>query len=647
MYRLSDGAQEILKRLFAAYSAIPFPAGQEEKHRPKAMCRAELELALLELRREEWLELRQKLWGERLYRIPEQRIPAILQAVTALGPPTSRAEAGSGVSSGPPLAAEVFRMLAFMADGGVALTAKGAIHKAAAGRLTASLSGEGERLKAMLPPSGGMVNLPPAAAVLLDLLLALGLAVKESGAITLVPAALAAWLQLTEPEMNDRLYQMILARSGTQEPALLHFRYWITGSDLLPGAWFSLPDTLAVLEQAGLTAGQTIQELLEASGSWLKALAGCGWMELASAAGGEPLFRWTKDKPRLTAGHPSGERDDEAEGLSAGGHAADPATAAQFIVQPDLEVLVPPEVPYSVRWTLFACAELQDTEAFWSFRLSRQRLEQAAEHGLEPGQVIAWLAEHAMGGLPEQAEQALRLWARGIGRTALSEAILLTCRSLEEAELIAAHPRLRLARLGPLHFAVPAADVEPLRKELAAAGMAPPRAFAGREAAGPALQALFLGGPETAPGGSAALPSHGTAKESGPGTAAFTELPLIPPAGPEEAAGGEGVPQMWLKEWRHYHASTAMQMMEHALERGYKVQVAVQGEACEFIPERSHGIPWRVSGTLLRPGTAPEEAMLAAGDWREMKLLLPAARRNSSSAVVGDYGMIRKSTGSR
>lgn len=66
-----------------------------------------------------------------------------------------------------------------------------------------------------------------------------------------------------------------------------------------------------------------------------------------------------------------------------------------FIVQPDFEVLVPPEVPYTIRWTLGGCAELLHSDDLWSFRLTRERLEHAAEQGLPPETAIyGWLPMH-------------------------------------------------------------------------------------------------------------------------------------------------------------------------------------------------------------------------------------------------------------
>lgn len=65
----------------------------------------------------------------------------------------------------------------------------------------------------------------------------------------------------------------------------------------------------------------------------------------------------------------------------------------------------------------------------------------------------------------------------------------------------------------------------------------------------------------------------------------------------------------------------------------------------DFIPSRIKGNPWKVAGHLLyNDGETVEEIELTPEDWKEMKLVIPKRRRNSSSAEASDYGMIEKST---
>ncbi|KUP22323.1 helicase-associated domain-containing protein [Paenibacillus sp. DMB5] len=105
--------------------------------------------------------------------------------------------------------------------------------------------------------------------------------------------------------------------------------------------------------------------------------------------------------------------------------------------------MVLPDVSYRLRWGLAGCAQLLNIDDWiWSFRLSREGLEEAAERGLPPEEVAGWLAAHARGGLPDQVRQSLAQWSRSIGRTAWSQVILLVCQDEADAADIAAHPRL-------------------------------------------------------------------------------------------------------------------------------------------------------------------------------------------------------------
>lgn len=122
-------------------------------------------------------------------------------------------------------------------------------------------------------------------------------------------------------------------------------------------------------------------------------------------------------------------------------------------------------------------------------------------------------------------------------------------------------------------------------------------------------------------------------------------MAIAPEQEEEILFGGENVPQIWSKEWRHYHSSTAQKVMEQGLRWGVKVRFALKDQMLDFIPSRISGNPWRVSGQLLfHDGETVEDIELTPEDWKEMKLVIPKGRRNSSSAQASDYGMIEKST---
>lgn len=693
--KLSADACEVLLRIAAEHAASPCSADSVERLRPEFLCRAEQVLALEELLHTGMLELRQKVWGERLYQIPQQQYPLILRSFWA-GCPQVQVEGAVRVEHAAcsELAGEIFQGLLFIAQEGLPLTSKGVIHKKQLSRLAGLLSMPEDHLS-LLQSSSGRQSYPLPVAIMIDLLSVLGLIARDSSGYGLDRPMLQRWLALTAQEMTDILYTLVISRYGAPLPEEQHFRQLLSAAEFRPDEWFAVAPVLSWMRQSGLAGEQLVPGAAEtdsdpglnqAALAWIRLLAAFGWCELGSSAEGEACFRWKTLKPQLTryslgitpqnqAGAEEADSDPETTSsnpstsasnqgiLDSTAEAQDtvlspqrpaeaeagrrmlpqaPASASPgFIIQPDFEVLVPPEVPYTVRWTLAGCAELLHHEDLWSFRLTRERLEAAADQGRAPGEVISWLNAHAAGGLPEQVELALRQWARAIGRTELAEVLLLSCAGEQEGEDIAAHPRLQdiVTRIGPLHFIVrPEAAVQ-LRKELAAAGLTP--SVKDGDLNGPVPHPQLF-----EPSGSAQryeLPA--AAGERGLlGTGPSPKLLPLDRGGPPmlELPGEEAVPQMWFNQWRQYHITTAQKVMEQALSWGIKVRLSYGGKAADFIPERISGRPWKVRGILLLPGTETvEEIELTAEDWQEIQLLHPLKARNSSSAGAGGYVMIR------
>lgn len=692
MKELTSEAQALLGRIYAEYAGQPMEAGKEEQLRPLYLSRAEQRLAISELQRAGLLTARQKLWGEKLYHIPAEALDAVSASFIPCAPaPLAAGEVRLAAEAGPGLASELFRALLFIAREGLPLTGKGSIHKKHVSRLAAQLTlreahlqglgalkgGAGQGLRPAGQPGysrglrpaeapglsrdghslgtgrpstarampavsksgqsghGGHAihDYPLSVVIVLDLLLALGLVSQQADGYTLEPDLLQQWLCLPEAAMNSILYEQAEERYASREPLQQHIRLLLRRSGFQPGQWYSLAGMLEQLAAAIPAAAGEGRAASEAAAlGWLSSMAGFGWAELGATADGRHAFRWAAAMPRRQGGAAAPAADGEH-----------PLPAAGFIVQPDFEVLVPPEVPYVQRWRLAACAEWLQCDVLWSFRLTREMLEHAVAQGMPVADTLSWLQEHTHGGLPESVAFALEQWGRSIGRTTLESVRLLSCLSEEDAEIIAAHPRLTgmLNRVGPLHFIVQAEHVVMVNRELTEAGLAPQGAAHERFPANGAKLLLDNDGktsgvytvPNLNPG---LLPlggklRHLTPIEPGP------EADLLP--------NETQVPPMWSREWRTYHITTAEKVMEQGLRWGVKVRLAVQDEIVHFIPRRIQRQPWRVSGHLLR-GTDSDavEMELKAGDWREMQLILPVIARNSSSAGAAGYGMIGKST---
>lgn len=618
MNHVSPEAFNVLKPICAAYAAQPFDEGKEESLCPLGLCRAEQRLAINELQRAGLLTARYKILGEKLYQIPAEHLPLLERELFPYHPNFIEGNSlNLLLETGNGLTVDLFRALLFTANEGLPITAKGFVHKKNLSRLAAQLSFREDHILGLSKDGATRELNALSAAFIVDTMFCLGLIIRESTGYSIDKDMLDRWLQLPETRMTDILYEMLIHRFGNVNPAIQHFRYLISGENFVPERWTLLSELLDWMTDSRLIGpGMAVRREIEQSSlEWLCCLSGFGWCELGITAENMTCFRWTSAKPKLPVG-------DTLISDSAVLNSQE-----QFIVQPDFEILIPPEASYSVRWTLAGCAELQHTDTMWSFRLTREMLVQASERGKSASQVISWIEKHAIGGLPSVVELSLEQWGKSIGRTSLSEVILLACESEEVSSAIADHPRLQdnLRRVGPLHFIVAQDGIEQLRKELLSAGLAPSSIIEGRKET---KIDFFTSASEAIPSQEMYTPpviksELGLLRNGNP----FLALPAIKLEQKDDSLfAGDDVPQIWSKEWRHYHSSTAQKVMEQGLKWGVKVRFSLEEEMLDFIPSRISRNPWKVSGQLLRNAGETveiEEIELTADHWKEMKLVIP------------------------
>ncbi|WP_198023101.1 helicase-associated domain-containing protein, partial [Paenibacillus zanthoxyli] len=424
LQRLSGDACSVLKRIAAAHADHPFQEGKEDSLRPSEMTRAEFRLALSELWREGWLVAVRKIGGERIFYIPSGRWEAAQNHFFPITPPALSSDGiHLSAQAGPGLAGELFRSLLFAAEEGLPLTTKGTVHKKYVNLLAAKLQLNERHLQGLGLRSPYPEDYPLPAILAMDLLLHLGLLERGQQAYSLAAPSVENWLRLDDSEMFTLLLNAVSRRYGRRTSADRHFRCLIARPAYIPRRWYSLKDTIGWMEAQGLSVPGDRAAFMEASVAWLNSLAGLGWCEAGVTGGGSPCFRWTSVKPTAE------------QLMRKAGQAAE-----RIIVQPDLEVLVPEETTYSLRWSLACFAELDQCDGMWSFRLTRERLERASGRGMSPQEIIAWLDRCAKNGLPGEVRAVLGQWSRDIGRTALVETLVLSCRNEQDADLIAGHP---------------------------------------------------------------------------------------------------------------------------------------------------------------------------------------------------------------
>lgn len=138
---------------------------------------------------------------------------------------------------------------------------------------------------------------------------------------------------------------------------------------------------------------------------WLCALAGWGYGEVGEDQSGELAFRWLIEPQSLLNREQEMVSETEPSG---------------FYMQPDFEMLVPPEAGPDVIWMLEQYAERVTRDQMSIYRLTRERFISAIARGYGLHEVMEFLDQYALTGIPENVRIALADWGKGTGATPLT-----------------------------------------------------------------------------------------------------------------------------------------------------------------------------------------------------------------------------------
>jgi len=328
---------------------------------------------------------------------------------------------------------------------------------------------------------------------------------QEEQAIVAAPRSEAlAWLALPAAEAELRLLE-VAARCllpAAQPEA------WLAAEslrDLEPLRWYRTADIAKAMPTAGAA---------EAATGWIRFLAVAGWMETGGDAGGTAV-RWLIEPDEAHLGDQGA-----AEGFD------------RYELMPDLEAIVPPEVPPGIRWELELLTRRLSEDVVAVYRLDAGRCSQAQASGLTLEQAEALLERGSGAPLPDAVRTALRDWYGAAAKTA------------------AGHDT-------PAERLDPALDV--------AAQAAPD------DAASPA-RAIALRG-------SAAANAAPEGRRLWDARPPMLSRRLYP--------GADGLPPGWLNRPSAYHASTLKEMVERAIAWGAALRLFKDGEWMDFLPERT------------------------------------------------------------
>lgn len=625
--------------LFARFAGQPFKLEQARQAAKGEISGADILAALPALLSSGIVSAVRKAWGEKLYYLS---LPSLLgvpyiEAYPPLreqdsGLITLRREAGTG------LALDLFHSLAWIAKHGLRITAKGTIHQKERSKLEGliSLSDQDAVGLGLSYPHADVYS--PALAVVLDMMLAKGLIVKDRPKWNLHSARLSSWLSQDIQGMNEQLLLEVLQRYVPADARLQHIAFRLVSYDLQFGQWYSLEELLDSLHERALLEEELTTEQRVWIEAWLEALCGFGFVELGVIAAEGTAFRWLLDRKGLASlgqerviSSKMAQIDDHADepnGEISSGH------PVVLIVQPDFEILVPPDFSLAVRFELEACAEHVTTDVMSVYRISRNAVDQAAALGRSVQDIMELLSRYAAT-VPDSVRAALEQWGREIGRTELMEAQLLRCADLEAAERIASMSDLgeKLERIGPQHFIVVGEQSAEIIKRLEAERLAPVSSSLVSSSDRMVYPRLIgthgelgedKGHPNSKP--SEAFEAQGWIYKGA--DLHFYESEQGVPEPEELFPGLTSLPSIWWKESRPYHLSTARKLVELALEWQTKLRVKVGDEELLCLPLSVEGeevwqLKVRCLSSSLIAWNGEAERLLVPGEWLTIQLVLP------------------------
>ncbi|AJS57846.1 helicase-associated domain-containing protein [Paenibacillus sp. IHBB 10380] len=398
MKDLSVLDQELLHQIYIHFAGMTFEETSVIPLRTEGQSGAELMLAFLSLRRKGYVVATEKYWGERLYCISPEKIPSIHEAFFT---PNLDEVEGTGIQlirkEKQGIVLDIFSTLVFLSQYKPLLTTKGTLYKKSIQGLTAVIQLDLEDLRDLsldvLQPL--LKDYPQPIAVILDLLVLLNLVSidMEEKQVIIHEKSLYQWLSLSTEEMTSIVFHIVNERYNDQHREMQHFCQSIRCSTFRAGAWLDVDKIMHWMIGQGLLVEAQRGEWQSKAVAWLHALVGFGWMDMAISEG---YFRWKR----------------QSEYMDESASSATDSEYSSFYVQPDYDIMIPPNVGFLQRWRVLLFTEMMKNDHMSVYRLTKQSIARGLSKGIVIEEMIQFLEEHSLGEVPEHVSIVLEQWAR-------------------------------------------------------------------------------------------------------------------------------------------------------------------------------------------------------------------------------------------
>ncbi|TXK85707.1 helicase-associated domain-containing protein [Paenibacillus sp. N3.4] len=615
---LSAIEKQTLRLILSSFGCEPFTSEILEKQAALRLSGSQVALGLVGLRRYGVIAAFRKAWGDQLYALPEdgfaswQRLlfPEVKLRTKEASIELEQLEAVDQVgwewqvlvANPRGLAQQVFHFVAACSQQStLPLTNKGTLHKKQLQKLMEHVSLRREVLQACGLSHAYRDVYEEPAAILLEMTIRLGILQTQADRYVLNEQACLGWMKGSYDRQQGVLYR-IWRQLLTPAPLWLEHGLALL-ERAIQGQWCDLSIIIIQGVRSCCSLGghgaeddvirRTLMDAL------IIPLAIFRFVELSKDQEGTLWFRWLISP--LEANLSVDDRSSEDFLILQKEHS--------LYVQPDFDILLPPQVPLRVEWEIAAFADLLSTDLVRTYRLKSESFHRAWEKGVSSEMIISLLQEHACYEVPEHIMKALRQWGEHAGNVHFQEVTLLRCCSEEMAEALLRNEKCRSLlgeRVGSSDFIIFSEHLTSLAKCLEGMGY-----HTGNNGDRKNMKASV----------SASLP---TDQPMGlfysRDTVRLYEMEPILPECDNLYPEMQMIPPLWLKEFRDYHGTTRKELIRKAIEWKSYLQLRQEGRDRFIIPSV---LREDRTGFTLVGFEAQQEISLTGEDFSEMKLILP------------------------
>ncbi|MDP5273335.1 helicase-associated domain-containing protein [Chengkuizengella axinellae] len=571
---------------------------------------SEIKVGLTLLRQKGVVFTFRKTWGDHVFVIPKD---SFRSWVSVLMPDTNKMEylpdeevqpthkIGRGFSF------DMFQFIIFIEKNELELTQAGLVKKRQVQKICDFIDFNEEDLEYIDFKYEGEDVYPKQFAIVLDMMMRLQLVNKESKSFHLNMEKTHVWLLQNMDQMNRILYenwQQICMPSNVWLQLI-----WAKIETLDYDMWYPIDELIKWVKGTQILQSTNIDETHCANQilNWIKSYAGFGWIEIGKNNKDEFVFKW---KINI---HAEVEVDIPV------------VDEVQFYVQADFEVIVPPNVPFHIRWELEGMSEITYSDLIMRYKLHKKSIERARQKGKTSTDLILFLEQNSKYELPENVKSSIEEWSEQFGKIVIEEVLLLRCSDSKISEQIKENPIFQpyiLTMLGDRDFIIDKGSSKEFYRKLEQHGYSPFIKETNKQNSNQIdknnsdIKPIHLDDSfmfEDTSSASKGLIYSNKAM-------LYYDMEKTFPKVIDVYPKLEQIPPMWLKQYRSYHPSTEKEIVQKAIENRVYLKLRSNHKERTILPKE---LEEKSDQYSVRGFENNDEITLFSHQWNEMRLIFP------------------------